>query len=47
MSFLKKNDKILVSNTRLKEKYQRIIKLNIIQNLKEELDSNFKYQLTI
>ena len=47
MSFLKKNDKILVSNTKLKEKYQRIIKLNIIQNLKEELDSNFKYQLTI
>jgi len=47
MSFLKKNDKILVSNTRLKEKYQRIIKFNIIQNIKEELDSNFKYQLTI
>ena len=47
MSFLKKNDKILVSNTKLKEKYQRIIKCNIIQNIKEELDSNFKYQLTI
>ena len=47
MSFLKKNDKILVSNTKLKEKYQRIIKYNIIQNIKEELDSNFKYQLTI
>ena len=47
MSFLKKNDKILVSSTKLKEKYQRIIKANIIQNIKEELDSNFKYQLTI
>ena len=47
MNFLKKNDKILVSNTKLKEKYQRIIKCNIIQNIKEELDSNFKYQLTI
>ena len=47
MSFLKKNDKILVSSTKLKEKYQRIIKVNIIQNIKEELDSNFKYQLTI
>jgi len=47
MSFLKKNDKILVSNTRLKEKYQRIIKFNIIKNIKEELDSNFKFQLTI
>ena len=47
MSFLKKNDKILVSNTKLKEKYQRFIKCYIIQNIKEELDSNFKYQLTI
>lgn len=47
MSFLKKNNKILVSSTKLKEKYQRIIKANIIQNIKEELDSNFKYQLTI
>ena len=47
MSFLKKNDRILVSNTKLKEKYQRIIKYNIIQNIKEELDGNFKYQLTI
>ena len=35
MSFLKKNDRILVSNTKLKEKYQRIIKYNIIQNIKE------------
>ena len=47
MSFLKKNDKILVSNTKLKEKYQRVIKYNFIQNIKQELDSNFKYQLTI
>ena len=45
--WLKKNDKILVSNTKLKEKYQSIIKYNIIQNIKQELDSNFKYQLTI
>ena len=47
MSFLRKNDKILVSNTKLKEKYQKTIKLHIIKNIKEELDSNFKYQLTI
>lgn len=47
MSFLKKNDKILVSDTRLKEKYQKVIKLNIIKNIKQDLDSNFKYQLTI
>ena len=47
MSFLKKNDKILVSNTKLKERYQKAIKLNIIKNIKQDLDSNFKYQLTI
>ena len=47
MGFLKKNDKILVSNTKLKEKYQKKIKLNIIKNIKQDLDSNFKYQLTI
>jgi len=47
MSFLRKNDKILVSNTKLKERYQKAIKLNIIKNIKQDLDSNFKYQLTI